>query len=107
MGPYQHTPPKVRKTQPNTKKSKAAIEMADTETELEMDQLQHALSKAKTIGQKDKILSRFLNRASSQQEYNIKARGKTPRVRTKRKGGSVSRKRGGKIMYGYKAGGKV
>jgi|TARA_R100001530_G_C4193373_1_gene122785 hypothetical protein len=107
MGPYQHTRPKVRKTQPMTKRSKAAIGMADTETELEMDQLQHALSKAKTIGQKDKILSRFLNRASSQQEYNIKARGQTPRVRSQRKGGSASRKRGGKIMQGYKAGGKV
>ena len=157
MGPYKHTPPKVRKTQPKTKQSKAAIKMADTETELEMDQLQHDLSRAKGIGEKGKILARFLNRASSQQEYNIKARGQTPRVRAKRKGGAVSRKgggtieadtifdltkkhlrekrrekekrltpesetdpkakvprhrakkakKGGKIMYGYKAGGKV
>jgi hypothetical protein len=29
------------------------------------------------------------------------------KIYKKRKGGSVSRKRGGKIMYGYKAGGKV
>ena len=97
MGPYKHTPPKVRKTQPMTKRSKAAIGMGDIETELEMDQLQHALSQAKTMGEKDKILSRFLNRASSQQEHNIKERGQTPRVRTKRKGGSVSRKGGGTI----------
>ena len=97
MGPYKHKRPKVREIQPDTKASRAAIAMGNLETEVEMDQLQYALSQAKTMGEKDKILSRFLNRASSQQEHNIKERGQTPRVRTKRKGGSVSRKGGGTI----------
>ena len=150
MGPYKHKRPKVREIQPDTKASRAAIAMGNLETEVEMDQLQYALSQAKTMGEKDKILSRFLNRASSQQEHNIKERGQTPRVRTKRKGGGTieadtifdltkkhlrkkrrekekrltpesetnpkakvpshrakKAKKGGKIMVGYKAGGKV
>ena len=107
MGPYKHTPPKVRKTQPMTKRSKAAIEMANTENKLEMDQLKHALSKAKTEEEKDKIRSRFLNRTSSQHEYyKKKYLGQTPRVKNK-SSGRVSRKKGSKIMQGYKAGGKV
>ena len=132
--------------------------MANTELEVEFERLEHSLGKAKGIGEKDKVLGRFLNRASSQQEYNIKARGQKPRVRKrggtvsrrkgsavaskkrkksipyprkfpddpgaahpdyeqknpylkgkqkKAKGGTVSRRSGGKIMQGYKAGGKV
>ena len=73
--------------------------------EVEFERLEHSLGKAKGIGEKDKVLGRFLNRASSQQEYNIKARGQKPRVR--KRGGTVSRRGGGKIMQGYKAGGKV
>ena len=110
MGPYKHTPSKVRKTQPMTKQSKAAIEMAKTEDKLEMDQLKHDLSKAKTEEEKLEIRSRFLNRTSSQHEYYKKKYadllGQTPRVKN-RSSGRVSRKKGSKIMQGYKAGGKV
>ena len=102
---YLAAPKKLRDKVKGSQRKQSAIDMANTELEVEFERLEHSLGKAKGIGEKDKVLGRFLNRASSQQEYNIKARGQKPRVR--KRGGTVSRKAGGKIMQGYKTGGKV
>ena len=55
-------------------------------------------------------LIRGLGRAMTERRYKPKKREKSPisePMAMSKKGGTVSRKSGGKIMYGYKAGGRV
>ena len=105
-------------------KKQAAINVSNIDLEVDVERLEHDLANAKDFNAKDKILKRFLDRASSQTKTNIKTRdipqpkipqlnggkkaGKLPQPDTPlKRGGKVSRKRGGKIMQGYKAGGKI
>ena len=117
MGPYKHKRPKKKKgehwTDMHTPPRTAATELGDIDANAEWHARARDIERAKTPREMNKAINRLIGSVTSFEEMKAKSpRGKetgykarvTPR---QRKGGSVSRKRGGKIMQGYKAGGKV
>ena len=52
-------------------KKQAAINVSNIDLEVDVERLEHDLANAKDFNAKDKILKRFLDRASSQTKTNI------------------------------------
>jgi hypothetical protein len=92
-------------------KRTAATELGDVDAKAELQHRAQSLANAKTDKQRDTALNRLRSSLSSFEEMKEKSpvgkkMGYKRRI-TRKRGGLVSRRGGGKIMQGYKAGGKV
>ena len=88
-----------------------ATQLGDVDVKAELQHRAQALANAKTDKQRDTALNRLRSSLSSfeatKEESPVgKEMGYKRRV-TRKRGGTVSHKSGGKVMQGYKAGGKV
>ena len=115
MGPYKHTRPKKKKgehwTGMHTPPRTAAHELGALDARAELRARSQAIANAKTDEERNKAINRFRSSLASFEEMKEKSPiGKEMDYKarvTRKRGGTVSRKKGGKIMQGYKAGGKV
>jgi len=92
-------------------KRTAATQLGDVDARAELQQRAQSLANATTDKQRNTALNRLRSSLSSLEETKEKSplgtkMGYKRRI-TRKRGGTVSRRGGGKIMVGYKAGGKV